>query len=644
VNRKDYLIKRHGTRAQVAANRTTAEVKAYWRKWEHACPYVRNGACCDWHDPENPCCGEENPTALSPEIKIIKYAGPPGYCEEGGMAMMEDVLYTVPDSTASWTYCYEISIPDTSDECLIDMEMNDPAPVGGTGGSLPVYNSTGGTLFCPGHKVYVEGSSIHPGSSAPEGPYDATVVGTGELTLQEVTDSDPAGVTIPFNPSVKIKKYAGPPGSCPVDMDTGDFDLLEDATYNATELVFEFCYIITNDGDECLLNAQMTDAAPNGITTPLDLGGDDGKFCPGDTVTVAGPSPTPTDGEPNDDATVTGTGEHSDENVSDTDPAEVVVPNYVPQVEIRKTAGRPGSCPMDMTDLEAVEAALDADMEEDIYTTLNGEYIYCYLVKNTGNECLLDAVMTDAAQGGIGTYDLPEEFCPGDFKVVSGPMSHTEVDLSPEDAEATGTGEYSKTPVSDQDPGGIEVPQSCPFDMPNPGSGFCPHGPGLLPVEVIGAEESPNDYDMFYDITPNFSSVTFTVNNPYYANLKMYVQYHAPTETVRGGWREACDDQNVGVCGDMSPITADCLYADGNPYTLIQVFFWDETGSTHMFGGAEVEECCENKPPANYEGAVAQYSFLLRCACPPMDERKLSEGHKEVDVDKIVAMFKERRH
>jgi hypothetical protein len=63
VNRKDYLLYWHGTRDEVATNFTNAgDEKAYWRKWERACPYVRNGACCDWNDAENPCCGEDPAT------------------------------------------------------------------------------------------------------------------------------------------------------------------------------------------------------------------------------------------------------------------------------------------------------------------------------------------------------------------------------------------------------------------------------------------------------------------------------------------------------------------------------------------------------------------------------------------------------
>ena len=58
-NHKDYLIYDHGTREDVCQRegfaRNSAEEKAYWKNWERACPYVRNGHCCSWHD--GTCCG-----------------------------------------------------------------------------------------------------------------------------------------------------------------------------------------------------------------------------------------------------------------------------------------------------------------------------------------------------------------------------------------------------------------------------------------------------------------------------------------------------------------------------------------------------------------------------------------------------------
>ena len=56
----DYVLKNHGTRAQVAAmlNDDTEAIAAYWKEWEPACPAVRNGQCCTFDSEYGyTCCG-----------------------------------------------------------------------------------------------------------------------------------------------------------------------------------------------------------------------------------------------------------------------------------------------------------------------------------------------------------------------------------------------------------------------------------------------------------------------------------------------------------------------------------------------------------------------------------------------------------
>ena len=58
-NRKDYLLKWHGTKEQVRADHpdwSDNDEKTYWRYWERACPYVNQDKCCDWD--EGSCCGD----------------------------------------------------------------------------------------------------------------------------------------------------------------------------------------------------------------------------------------------------------------------------------------------------------------------------------------------------------------------------------------------------------------------------------------------------------------------------------------------------------------------------------------------------------------------------------------------------------
>ena len=168
------------------------------------------------------------PQAPTPQIAIKKYSGPTGLCSSNGIASMQDDIYTVPSGSASWTYCYEVSIPVTSGECLYDVVMNDPAPIGGIGSRNVTLRHV---VMCPGEKVYIPGV-VKAGSLAPEGSIDATVEGYGYYSGQRVTSRDPAAVRIasptpvpvapspaPVLPTVE-KCILGTPGSniCPEDV------------------------------------------------------------------------------------------------------------------------------------------------------------------------------------------------------------------------------------------------------------------------------------------------------------------------------------------------------------------------------------------------------------------------------------------
>jgi hypothetical protein len=98
-HRADYLIKAHGTRAEVrqannwSADGNDPEEQAYWFEWERACPYVRNGECCSWED--GTCCGA--PQELEPEcrqdVKLFKVEnGVSTYTDETG-EREEGVIY-----------------------------------------------------------------------------------------------------------------------------------------------------------------------------------------------------------------------------------------------------------------------------------------------------------------------------------------------------------------------------------------------------------------------------------------------------------------------------------------------------------------------------------------------------------------------
>jgi hypothetical protein len=106
-----------------------------------------------------------------------------------------------------------------------------------------------------------------------------TVSGKGEYTGTSVSASDPAAIDIPdFQPSLEIKKYAGPVGSnCNVTT-------MQDETYVATNLKFEYCYVIKSVGNECVLNLTLSDSALGGVGTRSI-----GKLCKSDApVSIIG--------------------------------------------------------------------------------------------------------------------------------------------------------------------------------------------------------------------------------------------------------------------------------------------------------------------------------------------------------------------
>lgn len=76
------------------------------------------------------------------KISLKKYAGLPNSCNASGISCMQDDTFTTTTVTsangtityAQWAYCYVISIPPDSEDCVYDAILTDPAPIGGTRG------------------------------------------------------------------------------------------------------------------------------------------------------------------------------------------------------------------------------------------------------------------------------------------------------------------------------------------------------------------------------------------------------------------------------------------------------------------------------------------------------------------------------
>ena len=219
--------------------------------------------------------------APTPQIAIKKYSGPTGLCSSNGIASMQDDIYTVPSGSASWTYCYEVSIPATSGECLYDVVMNDPAPIGGIGSRNVTLRHV---VMCPGEKVYIPGV-VKAGSLAPEGSIDATVEGYGYYSGQRVTSRDPAAVRIASPTPVPVAPSPAPvlPTARPVSPTMAPVaptpaPLAANAAPNqspAPQNQFEKCILGTPGSNICpedvvLLNNKTT-TLPVGVQSPITI-------------------------------------------------------------------------------------------------------------------------------------------------------------------------------------------------------------------------------------------------------------------------------------------------------------------------------------------------------------------------------------
>ncbi len=367
-----------------------------------------------------------NPIPYLPAITVKKYAGPQGSsCSIGNM---KDDTYLAADT--KFEYCYVVS--STGDECLLNVTLTDNS-IGGIGiQSIPKLcsNDTAFTISGPGTISIVDVPST-----------DVSVKAIGENSGKEVTSADPAAVDIPdFAPMVSVKKYAGPPGS------SCSISTMKDDVYLAQDTKFEYCYVVSNVGDECLINVTLTDAAIGGIGTQSIP-----KLCPFDTpISITGPTTTSLVDIAPTDASVKGKGEYSTKEVTAKDPAAIDIPAFAPRVSVKKYAGPPGS------------SCSIGNMQDDIFSALDTKFEYCYVISNTGNECVVDLTLSDAAVGGIGVHSITK-LCPSDTAIlVTGPTTTSLVDVPPTDAAVKGKGEYSGLETTAKDPAGIDIPNFAP--------------------------------------------------------------------------------------------------------------------------------------------------------------------------------------
>jgi len=185
----DYLLKWHGTKDEVANQfNNVAEEKAYWKKWERACPYVLStkeggSKCCDWEKGE--CCGlnpfeepepepQATPNSSTADVELHKTVKR-GHssCNADG----SELEYGVMDTEV--TYCYRIV--NSGDVDLTGVKVVDP----NTGNFQETLSILGvGEQAFMSHAETITADLAEP----------ATVT-----TNEGPTDTDPAGVKLVTN-------------------------------------------------------------------------------------------------------------------------------------------------------------------------------------------------------------------------------------------------------------------------------------------------------------------------------------------------------------------------------------------------------------------------------------------------------------
>lgn len=511
-NRKDYLIKWHGTREFVRQDnkwgtspngQPTAEEKAYWFYWERACPYVRHKNCCGTLE-KGPCCGDNPYPYLSSTIQLEKKVIPkedkdgnltPNPCafahlmDRGDNDLEEYVGYLNQEVV----YAYEAK--NTGNVPLCHILLSDTEISTGNFENFLVNNveiteadgvtkktMTDGCLqpnerFCM--LMPNNGFSTIPGLEAKAAKVVATPIGVIPGGTGDVSDTNTAGVDVLKEESaviplaITLEKKVGPVSAvCPnaAFMTSGDEG--EEYTDGVGE-TFSYFYLITNpEGSPEVCNIKLSDPDINtGGFSEFAVSGElfneagsylmpDGCLKPGKQVCVASPqinpdSPSiPADGEKKT-ATVTGTNQAGTDSVTDTNdaavlPVEIKLEKFV-IAEEDYTQG--GQCPL-------------ADKMYELYVDAPGTTVgYAYRITNTGDKPLCNILLSDPAlsDGVFENFEVMPDGClpPGESICVLGP-SPSSIPNTDEDEKDVATvvampeGETGpENQVSSQDPAGV---------------------------------------------------------------------------------------------------------------------------------------------------------------------------------------------
>ena len=300
--------------------------------------------------------------------------------------------------------------------------------------SLKIVDDKVGDITCSKDSLDVnETMTCEAGGVAVEGQYEnnAKVTANGEISDKEVTDEDPSHY-FGLKPTIDLEKHTN----------GKDADTQADAYEAAPNEDIKWEYIVTNTGNEKLVNIKVADDKEGDVTakcpaTELEVGANMTCTLTGKKATVA---------KYTNNATVTADGETSKKQVDDKDPSNYVVKSK-PEIDIEKhTNGK------------------DADTAADAYVAQPGEKItWEYILTNNGNEKLVDIAVSDDKEGTVGS-------CPSTELEVGATMTCTLTSTATvteyeNNSKVTAKGAITGTTVDDDDPSHYKIDYTPKIDI-----------------------------------------------------------------------------------------------------------------------------------------------------------------------------------
>ena len=273
------------------------------------------------------------------------------------------------DANSPLTYTFEVT--NTGTEPLVNINVDD---------DILGHITTIASLGIGNTVTLIHNTSFAPPPSPAqqEVKNTATATGTGQLSQQQVTATDPACITIPptaLQPLIRlIKKVNGDDANtCPGIAVTGGATLL-------------YTFEIKNTGDEVLINISVNDDILGHIGDIASLGV--GVSTTLIHATSSAPPATTAEQVVRNTATVIGIAQQTGGTVSDTDPACINVPGT--------------STPSPAVQLIKKVNGDDAPFCPGVAVTGGASLTYTFKVTNTGSETLINLSVDDTILGHIG--------------------------------------------------------------------------------------------------------------------------------------------------------------------------------------------------------------------------------------------------